>query len=213
MTCADLEILICDYLDGTLGPDQKADVERHMARCAACAELAKDAGAAVAFLERVPAIEPPPELLTRILFERPHKKPAALGFLRNWLGNLAQPLLQPRFVMGAALTILSFSMLGKFAGLPDRQLRPADLDPVKIWAALDDRAHRTWERSVKFYESIRFVYEIQSRLREWRAQQDEQEREAANSELRDRQLKVKTTSEHAAPEETGAGAPQTGKSK
>ena len=38
---------------------------------------------------------------------------------------------------------------------------------------------RAWERSVKFYEDIKFVYEIQSRLRDWTEQQEEEDRNAA----------------------------------
>ena len=44
----------------------------------------------------------------------------------------------------------------------------ADLDPVKIWTAAEDRATRTWQRGVKYYESLRLVYEIESRVKEWR---------------------------------------------
>jgi len=67
MNCADVEILICDYLDGTLPEERKSAVERHLAQCPACAELARDSAAAVAFMERAAAVEPPPELITRIL--------------------------------------------------------------------------------------------------------------------------------------------------
>ena len=42
MNCADIEILICDYVDGTLNAAQRADVERHLSACPACAELARD---------------------------------------------------------------------------------------------------------------------------------------------------------------------------
>jgi hypothetical protein len=78
-----------------------------------------------------------------------------------------------------ALTVLSFSMMARCAGVTPRQLQAGDLEPRRIWASLDDRAHRTWERSVKFYEDIKFVYEIQSRLRDWTDQQEEEDRNAA----------------------------------
>ena len=66
MTCANFEIALCDYLDGTLTAAGKAEFDEHLAGCAACAELARDAGAAVSFLERVADVEPPPELVTRL---------------------------------------------------------------------------------------------------------------------------------------------------
>ena len=78
MNCAELEILICDYVDGTLAGGQKAEVESHLEACPACAELARDSAAAVAFMERAADVEPPPELITRILFDAPwaQKAPA-----------------------------------------------------------------------------------------------------------------------------------------
>ena len=41
MNCAEIEVLICDYVDGTLAPDQKSALERHLSACSACAELAR----------------------------------------------------------------------------------------------------------------------------------------------------------------------------
>jgi anti-sigma factor RsiW len=178
MNCAELETLLCDYVDGTLGLEQKTEVERHLSQCAACSEMVRDAAAAVAFMERVAEVEPPPELITRILFERSaklRKTPERRGSLRATLGRLFEPVLQPRFAMGMAMTILSFSMLGRFAGINVRQLNVSDLDPVKVWESVDDRVHRTWARAVKFYESLRLVYEVRSRLRELTEQEDEAE--------------------------------------
>ncbi|WP_395621662.1 hypothetical protein, partial [Dokdonella sp.] len=39
---------------------------------------------------------------------------------RNWISRLLEPVLQPKFAMGMAMTILSFSMLGRFAGIEPR---------------------------------------------------------------------------------------------
>ena len=69
VNCADVEILLADYVDGTLRGEQKSALEAHLAGCAACAELARDAAGAVAFMERAAVVEAPPELVTRILFE------------------------------------------------------------------------------------------------------------------------------------------------
>ena len=92
MNCAEIEILICDYVDGTLAADQKAEVERHLAECPACAELARDSAAAVAFIERAAEVEPPPELITRILFDAPWRKEQAGAYRAARLFNrLVQP--------------------------------------------------------------------------------------------------------------------------
>jgi len=169
MNCAELEALLCEYVDGTLGAAARAEVERHLAACAVCAETARDAAAAVAFIERVTPVEPPPHLITRVLFELNSLRGAPLqrragvtAALRRWF----HPVLQPRFAMGMAMTILSFSMLGRFAGISVRQLKPSDLDPVKVWEEVDNRIHRAWVQAVKLYDSLRVVYEVRSRLRE-----------------------------------------------
>jgi hypothetical protein len=69
--------------------------------------------------------------------------------------------------MGMAMTILSFSMLARFAHIEPRQLRPSDLDPVKVWQGIDDHSHRVYDRAMKYYDNLRLVIEIQSRLQEW----------------------------------------------
>jgi hypothetical protein len=172
MTCAELESLLCDYVDGTLSPERKSVVELHLSSCSTCAELVRDASAAVAFMERAAEVEPPPELLTRILYQIPRAPERG-----KWLGRIYSrwlaPVLQPRYVMGFAMTVLSFSMLGRLAGIQPRQLRLTDLDPVKVWQTFDDRVHRAWARATKHYENLRLVYEIQTSLREWTQQEDQ----------------------------------------
>lgn len=169
MTCTEIEVLLADYLDGTLAAEEKSAVEVHLRECAACAEFAQDIQAAMGFMERAAEVAPPSELLTRIAHSIPQGKHHSVP-LAGWkklFGRYLQPVLQPRFAMGMAMTILSFSMLGRFAGIEPRQLKPSDLNPIKVWQAVDDRGHRAWDQAVKYYDSIRLVYEIRSRLREW----------------------------------------------
>ena len=176
MNCADFEILLCDYIDGTLDAARRSELEAHQRQCAACAEFAWDVTGGVAFLERVPAVEAPPELLSKIAFEIPAGGPKQGA--KSWIAGWLRPFVQPRFAMGMAMTILSFSMLGRFAGIDVRQLKPSDLQPAKVWATVDDRAHRAWGRAVKYYENLRLVYEVQSRLQEWSEQDDRKQPEA-----------------------------------
>lgn len=175
MNCADVEILLADHLDGTLAADQKSAMASHLSTCMACRELARDAASAVAFMERASEITAPPELVTRILFEI-SSGPSHVEIKPSWSrrifgnrlgGKYLEPVLQPRYAMGMAFTLLSFAMLGRFAGIEVRHLTPSDLDPVKIWVAAEDRASRAWQRGVKYYESLRLVYEIESRVKEW----------------------------------------------
>jgi hypothetical protein len=175
MNCADVEILICDYLDGTLTAERKSAVESHLAQCPACTELARDSAAAVEFMERAASVEPPPELITRILFEAPWSKDKSKPKgARSWMAGILSPILQPRFAMGMAMTILSLALLARFVA-PVRQLRMSDLEPAEVWAGIEDRAYRAWGRTVKFYDNLKFVYQIQTTLREWQQQGEDQQ--------------------------------------
>ncbi len=208
MNCADVEILLCDAMDGTLSGDAKTQLERHLASCTACADLARDAQAAVSFMERAAEVEPPPELLTRIVFELPaaHKARARksngiLKKFRQWF----QPVLQPRYAMGFAMTLLSISLLARFIGISPRQMTWEDLKPAKVWQAVDDRVYRTYQRSVKFYENLRFVYEIQNQLRDWSQREQENKGRAAAA---DEQRRSSTAPAAAQQSTEGTGARQ-----
>lgn len=173
MTCAEFEVLLCDYLDGTLDEKLRRELEQHRDACPSCSAFAADVTGAVAFLRRVEEVEPPPELLTRITFEIPTGGARSPQGWRAWLAGRLQPVLQPKFAMGMAMTILSFSMLGRLAGIEVRQLKPSDLHPAAVWAEVDNRVNRTWERALKYYENLRLVYEVQTRLQEWTKQEEE----------------------------------------
>jgi len=204
MNCAQIEILICDYVDGTLPSAQKAEVERHLAECPQCAELARDSAAAVAFMERAAEVEAPPELVTRILFDAPWSKGKPKSKVRNWMRVLLSPILQPKFAMGMAMTVISLSMLARIV-VPVRQIHPADLRPSAVWADLEDRAVRAWARTVKFYENLKFVYQVQTTLKEWQ-QQDEDQRTPANRKEDERRLPVESNpGPEGNPGNTGTG--------
>ncbi|HEY2845456.1 MAG TPA: zf-HC2 domain-containing protein [Bryobacteraceae bacterium] len=172
MNCTDAEILLADYVDGTLHGEPRSALEAHLAGCAACAGLARDSAAAVAFMERAAEVEAPPELVTRVLFELTAGSSRAVirpSLARRLFGRWLEPVLQPRFAMGMAMTVLSFAMIGRFTHV--RQLTPSDLDPVKVWTAAEDRVARWYNRGVKYYDSLRVVYEIETRLKEWAEEQ------------------------------------------
>jgi anti-sigma factor RsiW len=175
MNCADVEILLAEYVDGTLHSEAASAVRGHLENCLGCRELANDAFAAVAFMGRVAEVEAPPELVTRILFEITEgpsrtvvKAPLARRLFGKILGRWVEPLLQPRWAMGMGMAVLAFFMLAPHV----RQLNLSDLNPSKVWAAVEDRANRSWERGVKSYENMRVVYQIETRLKQWNDEAD-----------------------------------------
>jgi anti-sigma factor RsiW len=176
MNCGEFEVLLADYLDGTLSVEQRATLELHTSTCVSCRALMEDAGAAVNFLKRADDVVAPPELITRIAYGAPLGR-VRLPFERQSLfsrltSKWLQPILQPRLAMGMAMTILSFAMLERCTGVRVQHLQAADLNPIRIWSGVEDRALRVKDRTVKYYENLRWVYEIETRLKTLQEQQD-----------------------------------------
>ena len=67
--CLPFEAMLPDAIDGTLGAEQQAQFDEHMAGCASCQAMLADARRGMAWLEmlRVSAPEPPAGLVERIL--------------------------------------------------------------------------------------------------------------------------------------------------
>src|SRR5579875_1628858 len=161
MNCSDFETLVADYLDGTLPAPDRAALEAHASACGSCAEFLRDVAGAVGFLERVPEIAPPPELITRIAYQAPSgrlRDPLEkTGLLSRLALKWLQPLLQPKLAMGMAMTILSFAMLERCTGIQVQHIQAADLNPVRVWDGVEDKVIRAKDRAVKYYENIRLV--------------------------------------------------------
>lgn len=168
MKCTDLEALICDYIDGVLSGPERSTVELHLAECESCRETVAESRIALEFMSHVADVEVPPALVNKILFEvRTGGSAPVRTSKRAWISRFFEPVLQPKFAMGMAMTLLSFAMLGRFAGIPVRPLKPADLAPAKVWSTIEDKTWRSWERAKKYYESLRLVYEIRETLSDW----------------------------------------------
>src|SRR5436305_2715064 len=119
--CAQFEVLLADYMDGTLSESERTRVEEHGASCEHCRELLADVSGAVAFLKSAEDVVPPPELITRIAYHAPAgriRRPfERQGFFSRMISQWLQPVLQPRLVMGMAMTILSIAMLERCTGV------------------------------------------------------------------------------------------------
>ncbi len=183
--CEAFESALCDYLDGACSPEARAAMAIHLSECVACAAYERDIREGMGLLQAAEPLDAPPVMVNRILLQVPAQATGWRGWLARLFEPLVQPFLQPRIVMGAMMTVLSLAMMTRCAGVPSRSLTASDLDPVRIWGAFDDRVHRTWDRTVKAYESMRVVYEVQGRVHEWRQQQEEQDRIARDEAARD----------------------------
>jgi hypothetical protein len=70
-------------------------------------------------------------------------------------------------------------MLERCTGVRIQQIQTADLNPVRIWSGVEDRTVRLKDRAVKYYENLRWVYEIEVKLREMRDQQEAADKQEA----------------------------------
>ncbi len=176
MNCAEFENVLADYVDGVLGDAQSRAVEEHAASCMGCKEFLADVNGAMALIKRADRVLPPPELVTRIAYQAPFgrsREPFEAQGIWSKISTIwLQPLLRPRFAMGMAMTILSFAMLQRCTGVQVQRIQAADLNPVRIWDGVEDKVIRVKDRGVKYYENIRLVYEIETRLKALQEQQE-----------------------------------------
>jgi len=163
LTCAECEEHLADLLDGTLGRELNATIEAHLAGCAACAELARDAGATMALVERAAVVELPPTLVPRILAEittGPSRVLVETSLAERIFGRWIRPILQPRVAMSLAMAALSIAMIPRY-------WKSTAPDPGRILIVAENRVYRTFDRAVKGYESLALVSNVQSQIDEW----------------------------------------------
>ena len=191
-TCAEFEVLLADWIDGTLALSAESDAFlRHLESCKACGELAEDTRFAMGFMERASDVEVPPVLVSKILQATNSGwefKLRGKG-ISGWINRTFAPVLKPRFVMGAMLTLMSATIMAHGCGFQQgKTFTAADLDPVRLWTALDNRTHRIWDNAVKSYESMRLVYEVRTRINDWTEQQKLEDEAAADARADKRKL-------------------------
>ena len=85
---------------------------------------------------------------------------------REWWDSFFTPLAafvrQPRFVMSFGMIFFSFSLAMSAAGVKAADVAKIDLRPKALRHTYNDLQVRI----VKYYDNIRFVYEIESKVRE-----------------------------------------------
>ncbi|MFB3815751.1 MAG: hypothetical protein ACE14L_16735 [Terriglobales bacterium] len=173
MQCGEFEASLADALDGTLTATRRAAFDAHRARCAHCAPLYAEAESGLRWLEalKLEEVEPPARLMENILKATSWAELPAGQPRKSWWQRLREypplapvfgTILQPRFAMSFAMAFFSVSVLLNLTGVKMRDLRHLDLRPSALIQALD----KTQGRIVSYYENIRFVYEIESRVRD-----------------------------------------------
>ena len=165
-----------DALDQTLAGPKMQQFQAHGASCAVCGPMLRDAEAGRTWLKSLEDSEPPAALVNNILLAtsglRLNRLGAAMGSRPSWWERFTEAALapvlgvirQPRFVMSFGMAFFSVSICMSLAGIKVSDLRAANLRP----SVIKRNYYETSGRVVKYYENIRFVYELQSRVREFK---------------------------------------------
>ncbi len=172
MTHLEIENLASEYLEGSLAPARQAQVDEHLAACAACRELMEDMRSAIQACHEAAEVPAPPWLVARIRHATLGEKPP------SWLDQLrALPRLfrQPRLVYGIATAVFSVSIIANAAGLRFQNLTMSDLNPATWYNQVNRAGHLFYAHAEKFYYDLRIVYEIESRFRDAQVQNGGQE--------------------------------------
>jgi hypothetical protein len=177
--CTEFEALVSDALEGLLTAARKESFEAHRRVCSICGPLFADVQAGQQWLRSLEEVEPPAHLVhniltatsgvvsTRTLAATRDGRTTPLGErAREWWDSFITPVTafvrQPRFVMSFGMIFFSFSLGLSVAGVKPADMAKVDLRPSAVRHAYNDAQIRI----VKYYDNIRFVYEIESRLRE-----------------------------------------------
>jgi hypothetical protein len=180
--CTKFEALLCEAIDtagGQLDQARKQSFEAHRRVCPTCGPMFADVEAGKLWLKSLEPVEPPAHLVHNILVatsgvlstrsEAATAKGGRAPFserAREWWDSFFTPVTsfvrQPRFVMSFGMIFFSFSLAMSAAGVKPKDVAKVDLRPSALRHAYNDAQIKV----VKYYDNIRFVYEIESKLRE-----------------------------------------------
>jgi hypothetical protein len=189
--CAEFEALLSEAIDreslggGQFGPalsparkDRDA-FDAHRRVCAVCGPLFVEVQAGQRWLRSLEEVEPPAYLVHNILAAttgvvstrtlaavRGGRTTPFAERAREWWDSFITPatafVKQPRFVMSFGMIFFSFSLALSAAGVKPKDVARVDLRPAALRHAYIDAQIKV----VKYYDNIRFVYEIESKLRD-----------------------------------------------
>ena len=177
MQCNEFEALLFDALDQQLTGANEERFRAHARVCAKCGPMFAEIEAGKHWLKSLAEVEPPAVLVTDILAATTGipsyrlqestagaYKPSLGERIREWADSLLTPVWstvrQPRFAMSFGMAFFSLSVALSVAGVKPGDLKQADLSRT----GLRRTYYTTSARVVKYYENMRLVYEIESRV-------------------------------------------------
>ena len=181
MRCTEFETLLSDALDQMLTGAKLESFQSHRRACPACRSMFAEAEAGQRWLKSLEEVKPPVNLVHNILagttgidaarltvpsaaLSRPSLMERISARADTFLSPVLGVMRQPQFAMSFGMAFFSLSIAMSVAGVKPSDLKQVDLRP----SALKRTYYTTTAKVVKYYENIRFVYEIESRVREFK---------------------------------------------
>jgi hypothetical protein len=181
MQCNEFEGLLFDALDGQLTGTKQDRFRAHARVCGKCGPMFAEIEAGQHWLKSLVEVEPPANLVNDVLaatsgipsyrlqeVTASGHKPSLSERIREWSDSVMTPfwstVRQPRFAMSFGMAFFSLSVALSVAGVKPNDLKQADLSR----SGLRRTYYTTSARVVKYYENIRLVYEIESKVQEIR---------------------------------------------
>jgi hypothetical protein len=179
MQCNEFEAVLFDALDQKLTGGKLERFRAHARACTKCGPMFSEVEAGQHWLKSLTEVEPPANLVNDILVATsgiqsyrlqagvPAQQQTSLGErIREWADSLLAPVWstvrQPRFAMSFGMAFFSLSVALSVAGVKPSDLKQADLSRT----GLRRTYYTTSARVMKYYENMRLVYEIQSKVQE-----------------------------------------------
>ncbi len=191
--CGQWETLLADALDGLLRPEDEATFSSHMATCAACTALFKEARRGREWLEFLsPEPDVPEGLLDKILASTGPGQvagyglvtgstdilPAAPAWQRPGFMGRVRRFAEPRLMMTAAMAFFSIALTLNLTGVKLSDIKLSNLRPSAVRSLVERRLTMASTPIIRYYDHLRLVYEVQSRVRELRRNSEEQQNAA-----------------------------------
>jgi len=191
--CGQWETLLADALDGLLRPEDEATFTAHMATCAACTALFEESRRGREWLEFLsPEPEVPEGLLDRILAQTGPGQVAGYGLVPGSSNVMPMPqpwqrpgfmgqvrrFAEPRLLMTAAMAFFSIALTLNLTDVKLSSLRISDLRPTVVRSFVERRVMMASTPIIRYYDHLRFVYEVESRMRELRRTTEDSNQQA-----------------------------------
>jgi len=173
MQHAEFEALLAEAIDGTLHAAESQRFHAHAAACELCGPQYALALEGRSLLRDLPELEPPAYLLQKVLNvtsevpARVRSEEARGGWFAG-VRPVFAAVMQPRFGMSFAMAFFSVMLILNVTGVKLGDLRYMDLRPTAVKSSMVRTYYETTGRAQKYYENLRFVYQVQSALRDLR---------------------------------------------